>query len=207
MTPYDPFIDDRAHIEALDRQRFVVLRAPFNVSAAFGHSQRAFRERLQGRPVSYPARAHVTLCGFAAGTPLQSVQELVRTWALKAMPLRIEIDRVSWFPPPFQIVIVEIRKTSALCSALVDLRAQAERRRLVVSTVVPVEQWRFHMSVAYCSGLGEAAWHEVVELAGTVGVPAVHDDVGVVEVVAFDDGREYSGGVYALGASATEARR
>ena len=204
MTSYDPFIDDRAHIEALDRQRFVVLRAPSKVGAAFTHIQRAFRERLQGRPVSYPARAHVTLCGFAAGTPLHSVQELVGTWAPKASPLRIEIDRVSWFPPPFQIVIVEVRKTPALFSALAALRAQAEQRRLVVSTVVPVEKWRFHMSVAYCSDFGEAAWQEVIQLAETLRAPTVHDDVGVVEVVAFDDGREYSGGVYALDAHAHE---
>jgi hypothetical protein len=131
---------------------------------------------------------------------LLGVQELVRTWALRASPLRIEIERVSWFPPPFQIVLVEVRKTPALFSALADLRGQAEQRRLVLSTDMPVEKWRFHMSVAYCSDLGEAEWQEVIRLAETLRAPAVHDDVGVVEVVAFDDGREYSGGAYALGA-------
>jgi 2'-5' RNA ligase len=203
MIPYQPFIDDPVHLKALDRQRFVVLRAPRTVSVAYSQIQRTFRERLRGLPVSYPARAHVTLCGFAAGTSLHAVQKLVRSWALAVPLLRIEISRVSAFPSPFQIVIVEVRKAPALFAALAGLRARAEDERLTVSTVIPVERWTFHMSVAYCSKLEATAWQEVMQLAETFQVPTVHEDVGVAEVVAFDEGREYSGGMYALGTHTT----
>jgi 2'-5' RNA ligase len=203
MIPYQPFIDDPVHIKALDRQRFVVLRAPLTVSVVYSQIQKTIRERLRGLPVSYPARAHVTLCGFAAGTSLHAVQELVRSWALAVPPLRIELARVSAFPSPFQIVIVEVRKTPALFSALAGLRARAQDERLTISTVMPVEKWTFHISVAYCSQLEATAWQEITQLAEMFQVPAVHDDVSVAEVVAFDEGREYSGGMYALGTNTT----
>jgi hypothetical protein len=134
---------------------------------------------------------------------LHAVQELVRSWALAVPPLRIEIARVSAFPSPFQIVIVEVRKAPTLFAALAGLRARAEDERLTVSTVMPVERWTFHMSVAYCSKLEATAWQEVMQLAETFQVPTVHEDVSVAEVVAFDEGREYSGGMYALGTNTT----
>lgn len=51
---YQPFLDDPSHIKALDRQRYVVLRAPLALSAAYTQVQEILRERLRGQPVSYP---------------------------------------------------------------------------------------------------------------------------------------------------------
>lgn len=201
--PYQPFIDDPSHIRALNQQRFVVLRTPA-LSAAYAQVQESLRERLRGLPVSYPARGHVTLCGFAAGTSLGAVQELVRSWAMAVPRLRVETVRVSSFPSPFQTVIVEVRKTQALFSALADLRARAEHGRFTVSTIMPVEQWTFHMSVAYCSRLDALTWRDVTQFAEALQVASIHDDLNTAEVVAFDEGREYSGGVYAFGATAAE---
>jgi hypothetical protein len=121
--------------------------------------------------------------------------------------LLIEVERVSAFPPPFQIVIVQVRKTPELFAALAGLRQRAEQRGLVLSTVVPAEQWIFHMSAAYCSGLSAPAWHEVTRLLETVRVPSATCVVGEAEVVAFDDGREYSGGVFSLDATQAAGSR
>lgn len=195
---YLPFIDDPAHIAELDRQRFVVLRAPDPVASAYEHIRSALRGRLQGQPVSFPLRPHVTLCGFAAGTSLAAVQELVRAWAPAIGELPIEIECVSVFPPPFQIVIVQVRKVPALYAALADLRARAAAAELAVSTVMPVERWTFHMSVAYCSQLPDSAWRELTEYTQTLSVPATAATVASAEIVAFDDEREYSGGVVGL---------
>jgi 2'-5' RNA ligase len=197
-TPYQPFIDDAAHIEALDRQRFVVLRAPLSLAAAYDQVQSTYRQRLRGLPVSYPARAHVTLCGFAAGTTLEAVQELVGAWAKTVPELSLEAECLSTFPSPFQIVILQVRKVAPLFAALATLRARAKDDRLPISTVMPVARWTFHMSVAYCSKLDEGAWREVGEFAGSVQVPTAKGSVSTAEVVAFDDGREYSGGLFAL---------
>ena len=199
MTAYEPFIDDPTHIAELEGQRFVVLRAPAALSSSYRAIQDRFRERLQGLAVSYPAHPHVTLCGFAAGTPLEAVNTLVRSWAVAVPPLRIEVAGLGWFPTPFQIVICEVRKTPALSAALASLRALAEKERLSVSTVVPVEQWRFHMSVAYCSRLPEEEWRDFMAFVQASQARHVHDQVNAAEVVAFDGGQEYSGATVRLG--------
>jgi 2'-5' RNA ligase len=193
-----PFIDDPGHLRALERQRFVVLRPLPPVTAIYGELQAALRRELAALPVSYPAHAHVTLCGFAAGALLGAVQDLARSWAPSVQPQVIEVERVSSFPPPFQVVIIHVRKTPRLSAALADLRRRAEALQLPVSTLVPVGQWIFHMSVAYCSELSIPDWHELTSSVETLRVLPAHCTVEEAEVVAFDEGREYSGGTYSF---------
>lgn len=198
MSHYQPFIEDPKHLRELDRQCFVVLRIPPPVSETYKHVQETVRRQLPAMPVSYPARAHVTLGGFAAGTALEAVQEVVKAWARSVPPLLIEVERLSVFPPPFQIAIVQVRKSEELFEALASLWRRSEMRGLALSTVVPADQWIFHMSVAYCSGLSASTWHELTQLVESVQLPSARCVVGEAEVVAFDDGREYSGGVFSL---------
>ena len=82
--------------------------------------------------------------------------------------------------------------------ALLDIDTQTEQ--LDVSTNMPVDRWIFHMSVAYCSELSLSDWHELASAVETLHVPPMQCTVEATEVVAFDDGREYSGGTYRLGA-------
>ena len=207
MSRYQPFIEDPKHLRELDRQRFVVLRVPPPVSETYRHVQETVRQRLSAMPVSYPARAHVTLGGFAAGTALEAVQEVVKAWARSVPSLLIEVECLSIFPPPFQIAIVQVRKSRDLFAALASLWRQSETRRLALSTRVPADQWIFHMSLAYCSGLSASTWHELTQLIESVQVPSARCVVGEAEVVAVDDGREYSGGVFSLEAPQTAGSR
>ena len=62
------------------------------------------------------------------------------------------------------------------------------------------------MSIVYCSRLEASAWQEVTQFAEALRVPAVHEDVSAAEIVGFDGGPEYSGGIYAFGANATETQ-
>jgi 2'-5' RNA ligase len=193
---YHCFLDDAEHITQLDGQRFVVLRPTLDVAKVYGGIKRSVRRRLAGLPVSYPACPHVTLAGFAAGSSLEVVQDLVAAWSCDVPPLHIEIEAVSSFPAPFQIVIAQVRKTSELVSAMGDLRRRSEARRLVVSTRVAPADWIFHMSLAYCAKLSAAEWDDVTGWLPTLPVPAAHGVVTQAEVVALDQSREYSGGVY-----------
>jgi 2'-5' RNA ligase len=193
------FIDDPSHIAQLDRQRFVVLRAPAAVASVYAEVRSQVLERLQGQPISFPARAHVTLCGFAAGTSIDAVRELVREWAPALSRIPLEVERVSVFPTPFQIVIVQVRKHPALYAALADLRARAGRARLAVSTLIPVEQWTFHMSVVYGSQLSLPVWSDVAAFSQQIAVANVCEDVDRAEIIAFDNGREHCGGIVDFG--------
>jgi 2'-5' RNA ligase len=198
VVTYQPFIDDPAHIRALDRQRFVVLRPGPAVREIHRQVQGILRQRLSAFPISYPACAHVTLTGFDAGTPLDAVQTVVERWARRVPVLRIETERVAFFPPPFQIAIVQVRKTPDLLAALVDLREQAEEQQLSISTSIPSQDWVFHMSVAYCAGLNAPAWNNLTDFIQTLDVHPAHCVVEEAEVVAFDERLECSGGVYSL---------
>jgi len=200
---YEPFIDDSDHIRELDGQRFVVLRPDAVVSDCHRQVQGVLRQHLSGCSVSYPARAHVTLAGFAAGTPLESVQELVSGWTRDVRSLRIEVHGATSFPPPFQIAIVYVVKTPALFTALQGLRRTAEQRGLTISTGTRADEWVFHMSLAYCSNLNATKWRELARLIETLQVPSASCLCETVEIVAFDRGEEYSGGVYSLSREAS----
>jgi hypothetical protein len=200
---YDrPFIDEPGHLTRLAGHRYVVLRPIGEVLSVYARVQALIRARFSDLAISYPAQAHVTLKGFPAGTPLAAVQALVQTWAAEVPPLRVEVEQVTIFPAPFMIAIVQVRKTAELLHALVSLRDLAEQRKLPgwpPGTIPSVDDWTFHLSVAYCSMLSAADWSAVASFTESLTVPSVECLVHEAEVAAFDEGREYSGGTYPLG--------
>ncbi len=198
MGQYKPFIDDPGHLARLDGQRFIVLRATSPVAEVWAHVRSTVRDRLSGLPVSYPAQPHVTLAGFARGTPLREVQELVDEWSPTVAPLRLEVERVASFPAPSQIVIVQVRKTPELFEAMAGLRGLAERWLLPVASLTPVDEWIFHLSVAYCRLLSAEAWSDVTAFLDPVEAPMVDCVVDQAELVVYDDGQEQSGDIYTL---------
>jgi len=196
--PYDNFMDDPDHISALEGERFVVMRPAPALRKCHRQAQDALRQRLAGLPTSFPACAHVTLAGFPAGTPLEAVQDLVAGWVRGVAPLRISVERAASFPAPFQIAILQVRKTPALFAALQGLRREARQRGLKGFAGIPAEEWTFHMSLAYCPNLSADEWASVVQFMETMRVPKVSAMQRTVEIVAFDEGKEHSGGVYSL---------
>jgi 2'-5' RNA ligase len=202
MSLYRPFIDDPNDIARFEGQRFVVLRATGPVPDIHCHVRSLIKEQLAHGDVSYPAQAHVTLTGFPKGTQLEPIRDLVAQWARSVGPLRLEVERAAYFPAPFQIVILQILKTTELFDALASLRARAKQRELGEAAMVPVADWIFHMSVAYCSSLSVPVWAAVTQFVDGLSVTTASCVVGEVEIVAFDNGHEYSGGVFELSASA-----
>lgn len=202
MSLYRPFIDDPNDIARFEGQRFVVLRAAGAVRDVHCHVRSLIKEQLADGDVSYPAQAHVTLTGFPKGTPLEPIRDLVAQWARSVAPLRLEVERAGYFPAPFQIVMLQIRKTTELFEALASLRARATERELGDVEMVPAADWIFHMSVAYCSSLSSQAWVAVTQFVDGLSVQAARSVVGEVEIVALDKSQEYSGGVFELSAPA-----
>lgn len=203
MNSYEPLIDDAVVAGELDGQRFVVLRVPADIAGRFDTLKQTLRARLSGLPVSYPARAHLTLCRFAAGADLAAVQDLVRAWAAGTPQLLIDAERPGTFPTPFQVVFVEVRKTPDLFTAMTSLRRAAEALGIAVATAVPPEAWIFHLSLAYCANLSAQAWEQVTRVVCALPAADARGLVHEAEVVAFDDGREHSGGVFPLSAAAS----
>ena len=196
-----PFIDDPNDIARFEGQRFVVLRATGSVPDVHGYLRSLIKEQVASGAVSYPAEAHVTLAGFPTGAPLESIRDLVAQWARSVPPLRLEVEGAGYFPAPFQVVMLRVRRTTELVDALSSLRARAEERELGdPSATVPAADWIFHMSVAYCSSLSGPAWAAVTQFVDGIQLAAAQCVVGEAEIVAFDDNHEYSGGIVELSA-------
>ena len=200
---YHPFIDDPEHLRLLAGQRYVVLRASDQVRAAYLAIQSLVKDSLAGLNVSYPAEPHVTLLGLGAGTGLDAVRGLVTEWASDVAPLHLEIERLSVFSPPFQIVIVEIRKTQDLFGAMSRLRERAQQRGLADLAKITPSDWVFHLSVAYCSSLNATSWDAASRFADGLVVPVAQCVTSEVEIVAFDDEQESSGGIVPLTGAAS----
>jgi hypothetical protein len=201
MSTYRPFIDDPRDMARFEGQRFVVLRATGAIAHAHRHVRSLVEARLARTDASYP-EPHVTLAGFPKGTALESVRTVVAKWAQSVAPLRLEIERAGYFPTPFQIVMLQIRKTPELLAALTGIRECAREGGLDDDGTIAASEWIFHMSLAYCSSLSGPAWAALTQFVDAVPVPAEQCVVGAAEIVAFDEGREYSGGIVALSASA-----
>lgn len=195
---YRPFIDDPKHLRLLNGQRYVVLRASGAVRAAYGEIQPLVRDKLAGLDVSYPAEPHVTLLGLGAGTPIDAARELVSEWSRDVPPLRLEIETLGVFPAPFQIVIVRIRNTRELFEAMSNLRERARQRGLADPARIASSDWVFHLSVAYCASLSGASWEAAAQFVRDLVMPAAHEVVSQVEIAAFDNGQESSGGLVPL---------
>ena len=113
-------------------------------------------------------------------------------------PLRITVEAVACFPTPHQIVILRVAKTPELLAAVSQLQSRANRAKLKIDATISPLDWVFHMSVGYCTHLNGSAWNEVETFVDEWKVPGASCVVNDVEVAAFDNEREYSGGVYAL---------
>jgi 2'-5' RNA ligase len=202
---YEPFIDDPEHIRAVDRERFVVLRPSTRLGEIHKQLQALLRQRFAAQPISYPAQAHVTLAGFAAGTGLGAVQKVVESWSRNISPLQITVETLACFPAPSQIVIIQVLKTPELLNSLARLRWEAGRAQLKIDTTMSPEDWIFHMSVGYCSKLSGPAWGDVTKFVEELEVAPAVCIVRDGELVAFDNHLEYSGGVYGLRAANAES--
>ena len=199
MSSYRPFIEDPDDIVRFEGGRFVVLRATGAAADTHRHVCDVLREQLAREDVLVLTDAHVTLAGFTKGAELESIRHLVTEWARSVAPLTLEVEKAGYFPAPFQIVMLQIRKTKALCDALVSLRARATERGLCDPGLIQAADWIFHMSVAYCVTLSGPAWAAVTKVVDGLSVPAAQCVVGQVEIVAIDQAQEYSAGVIDLG--------
>jgi hypothetical protein len=201
VDPYRPFIDDPQALARYAGQRYVVLRVAGDPALCYREVQAKLRAKLKDPSVMFPAVPHVTLAGYRSGTEEAHLARVVASWASTIEPLDVEVgEPVSWFPPPFQVILLPVRRTQALFNALVAIRDAGARAGFPLATVTPPENWRFHLTLATCAGLESSAWAEAQRIAETCDVrgPA-RSVVKAAELVVFDSGTESSGGRFSLG--------
>ena len=81
----------------------------------------------------------------------------------------------------------------------------AAERALLLDSAIPVDEWVFHMSLAYCARLDATKWDlsaRLVEAQPALNPSCLQE---TVEIAAFDDGKEHSGGTYPLSGEAFDS--
>jgi hypothetical protein len=204
MDPYRPFIDDPQALASYAGQRYVVLRVVGDPALRYREVQAQLRAKLGGPSIMFPAVPHVTLAGYKPGTDEGRLASVVATWAATIEPLDLEVgEPVSCFPPPFQVIILPVRRTQALFGALVAIRDAGARAGFPLATVTPPENWTFHLTLATCNRLESSAWTEALRIAEGCEVRGTaRSVVKAAELVVFDNGAESLGGRFPLGRSA-----
>jgi hypothetical protein len=201
MDPYCPFIDDPQALASYAGQRYVVLRVVGSPALRYREVQAQLRAKLRDPSIMFPAVPHVTLAGYKPGTNEGRLASVVATWAATIEPLDLEVgEPVSCFPPPWQVIILPIRRTQALFGALVAIRDAGARAGLLLATAMPAENWRFHLTLAGCNRLESSAWTEAQRIVEACEVRGTaRSVVKAAELVVFDNGAESSGGCFLFG--------
>lgn len=185
-----PYTTEPMLLESLRGQQYVVLRPLAGVARFYEREQSDALARLpDGTP--HPITGHVTLRGFFEPERVASLRDVVAAWAGSTPPIEVRIDAVDGFPPPFQILITRLARTDSLVEAysrLTDSLDATDFRRI---GELPLDDWVFHISLAYAGGLSEIEWSEALAaIARNVPSPP-NEIVSCVDFVWYDETGEH----------------
>src|SRR3990167_6618699 len=97
------FMTDPVHLRDLEGQRYIVLRPKSEVSKVYHAVQNKIKEKLVGKPVTFPNTEHIVLRGFPDGTDTAGVKTLVQELVGKHTNFDVTINTLTTFPAPFKI--------------------------------------------------------------------------------------------------------
>lgn len=185
-----PYMTDPVQLESLQGQQYVVLRPSESVAALYEREQSDVLARLpDGTP--HPNTGHVTLRGFFEPERVHSLRGLIASWASSQSPVELSVDAIDGFPPPFQVLIARLERTSSLTDAyrrLTDVLDATDFRRI---GELPLEEWIFHLSLAYARSLDEQSWAEQLAVTRRAVPSRPRELVSYVDFVWYDGDGEH----------------
>lgn len=108
--------------------------------------------------VTYPNTGHVTLRGFFEPDRVEQLREAVREWVAGQPIIDLRVEAIDSFPASFKIVIARLERTPSLVNAYAGLTAMLDQTDFNRIGELGLDDWTFHMSIAYCSELPDDAW-------------------------------------------------
>lgn len=142
--------------------------------------------------VTHPNTGHVTLRGFCEPERVDSLRDLLVRWASEQPAIRLHVEGVDGFPPPFQVLIARLRRTQSLVEAYAGLTAVLNATDFYRIGELPLDEWVFHLSLVYASTLSEPDWAEAHEESRRELDPAPAEVSSTVEFVWYNNGIEHS---------------
>lgn len=144
-------------LASLEGQQYVVLRPSASVMAMYEAAQDTAKSSLPN-VVTYPNTGHVTLRGFFEPDRVEQLKAAVREWAVRQPLIDLRVQAIDSFPAPFKIVIARLERTPSLVNAYAGLTAMLNQTNFNRIGELSLDDWTFHMSIAYCSELPDDAW-------------------------------------------------
>ncbi|WP_240949010.1 2'-5' RNA ligase family protein [Microbacterium salsuginis] len=181
---------DPALLESLDGQQYLVLRPEDEIETFWDVSRESLRESI-AQPVSYPHTGHVTLRGFLEPDRVDELKAALTTWAQVQPPIELKVVGIDGFPPPFQIVHAELKRTSSLVSAYAGLTSLLDSTDFHRIGELPLEDWVFHMSLIYAGGLDEVSWARIYDRCRRVLEQRPAETITSADFVWYTDGAEH----------------
>ena len=148
---------DPALLEQLEGQQYLVLRPASDIASFWDDSRESLR-RVAPQEVSYPNTGHVTLRGFHEPHHVGALKEVLTEWAGRQRQIDLRVEEIDGFPPPFQIIIARLERTSSLVDAYADLTSLLDTTEFHRIGELSLDEWVFHLSLIYAGRLSEAQW-------------------------------------------------
>lgn len=185
------YMTDPAQLASLRGQQYLVLGASGDV-ADFYDDERERVLALTPDKLPHPHSGHVTLRAFYEPERVAVLRGVVAAWARVTEPIELQVDAVDGFPPPFQVVIARLARTSTLVGAYAGLTRSLDRTDLRRIGELPLDEWVFHMSLAYGAALDSSAWEGLVRSSARETVASrPRETVATVDFVRYDDDGEH----------------
>lgn len=183
------FMSGPDQLSSLEGQQYVVLRPSASVMAMYEGVQAKAQSSLPD-VVTYPHTGHVTLRGFCEPDRVEHLKEVVREWAADQSFIDLRLDAIDSFPAPFQIVIARLERTPSLVEAYAGLTAMLDKTDFNRIGELSLDDWTFHMSIAYCSELPNDDWEGARTSLERELVERPVDEASEVEFVWYQGGVE-----------------
>lgn len=176
-------------LASLEGQQYLVLRPTSVVADRYRAEQRTALARAD---VPHPHTGHVTLRGFFEPERREELTVLLRRWAATQPPIEVVAEAVDAFPTPWQIIIIRLSRTPTLVSAYARLTEELDRTDFRRLGELPLEEWTFHLSVAYAKTLEPAAWTTLSHMSRRSIGGRPSETIGEAELVWYEGGVEHS---------------
>jgi 2'-5' RNA ligase len=122
---------------------------------------------------------------------MQSLREVISSWANLTSPIELTIDAVDAFPPPFQVLIARLERTSSLLDAYASLTEVLDATDFRRVGELPLENWVFHLSLAYLSSLEERRFGKISRESRRSIPSRPSELISTVDLVSYDNDGEH----------------
>jgi len=178
-------------LESLEGQQYLVLRPTGAVAEFYDAEQSAL---LRGLPASitHPDAGHVTLRGFSEPERVDALRSALAAWAAKQPPVDMRVCAIDGFPPPFQVIIARAERSPSLVDAYASLTTALDATDFDRIGELPLDEWVFHLSLAYAGTLDERAWGDTLERRRREIADGPTETIAEVEFVWYRAGVEHA---------------